>query len=59
MLCSFEARGSSWVWMLRPSARAVGGSIDRNRRADFAVVEKGLNLAVTSVIHRIFMVRVW
>lgn len=50
-LGSFEVRGRMVDVMVVPLARAFGGRNVRNRRAGFAQVENGLNLAETSVIN--------
>lgn len=42
--------------MSMPLDRAVGGSSVRKRRAGLAQVEKGLNLAVTSVMNLVIIV---
>lgn len=54
-LGSADARGSSWVVIFMPLARAVGGRKERKTRAAFARGEKGLNRVVTSVMNRVIM----
>jgi hypothetical protein len=50
-LGSVEVRGRIVDVMVVPLARAFGGRNVRNKRAGFAQVENGLNLAETSVIN--------
>lgn len=50
-LLSGEFLGKRLVWTVVPLARTFGGRNVRKRRAGFAQVEKGLNLAVTSVMN--------
>jgi hypothetical protein len=50
-LGSWEFRGRMVDVMLVPLARAFGGRNVRNKRAGFAQVENGLNLAETSVMN--------
>lgn len=51
-LVSFDVFGSNWVWIVMPSARAVGGKFERKSRTDLVLGEKGLNLVLTSVMKR-------
>jgi hypothetical protein len=55
VLGSVDVRGSSCVVMFMPDARAVGGSSDRNSRADLARAEKGLKRVDTSVMNRVII----
>lgn len=54
-LGSFVVRGRRVELILTPMERAVGGSWVRKRRAGFAQAEKGLNLAVMSVMNLVIM----
>ncbi len=56
-LVSGEFRGSMAVVMLMPFARAFGGIKVRNSRAGLAQAEKGLNLAVTSVMNLVIILK--
>lgn len=55
VLGSEDVRGSNWVVMLMPFARALGGKRVRKSRATFARDEKGLNRVVTSEMNRVNM----
>lgn len=54
-LGSVEVRGSKVVVMAMPLDRAFGGRNVKKRRAGLAQVEKGLNLAVTSVMNLVII----
>lgn len=57
-LFSAESLGSRAVLTTVPFARTFGGRKVRNRRAGLAHVEKGLNLAVTSVMNLVIILSV-
>lgn len=53
-LGSFEARGNNFI-LIFIVCRALGGSIDRNSRAVFALGRNGLKEDVTSVIYLVII----
>jgi hypothetical protein len=57
-LASGAVRGSSVVLIFIPVALALGGRWVRKSRAGFAHAEKGLNLAVTSVMNFVIILAV-
>lgn len=58
-LGSVEVRGRRVVWMTVPLDLASGGRKVKKRRAGLAQAEKGLNLAVTSVMNFVIMLGNW